>query len=1336
MTTTGEALYLMSGTVTFSDGATTLGSVSVSNFSAVLTTSALAAGTHSLTASYSGDNNYLPSAGSATQTVQGGGGGTHPTTTTLTSSPNPSTVGQAVTLTAALTQTVSPDTATGTVSFADGATPLGSVPISGGTATLTVSTLAAGSHSLSANYSGDAGYAASTGTTTQVVQAGGKTATTTSLAVSPNPAVPGQTVSLTATVAPAATTGSVTFFDDATSLGSSALTAGTATLAISNFSAGNHSLTARYGGDSTYDVSTSSAVTLAVNALSLTVTPNPAAVGQLVVLTATVTPSTAAGAVSFLDGNTVLGTRNLVNGTAALGTSSLAAGSHSLSATYSGANAAVATLTVNAKTATSTALAVSPNPATTGQTVTLSATVTPSGATGTVRFLIGSATLGTAALVNGSASITTTTLPATNNSLTATYDGDSTYNGSTSGVVTEVVNVAPGGPVPISITSNPTGAGFLVNGANCGAGSYTTPQPLNWPSGGTCSVSFASPQTSSATQYTFEGWQDGSAANPRNITVASQAASYSANFNVQYLLTATANPAAGGTVSGGGFYVPGTTATVTAIPAGGYRLIGWSGASAIAGTMSATVTMNGPQTVIANFAINVAPAPPGTYSVTQIIANASAPQGKPINNVGQVISTNNTGAQRALLWTPTSANAGAGSIMDIGSLPNAAQTVPVSINDQGQVAGVSNLSKVFLWQPAAPNAITGTMWAILDSQTVHGINSYGQIAGSYFLWTPSSANGATGSTNTDSRLGFIVAINDYGQTVNDSGGLFTPSAPHGSTGTFTQIPITAGSLVSYAGLNNNGTVLVNSGIPGAFHGASLWIPNAPNGASGVLTSIPVPQTINYLSGNALNNAGEVVGAMGQTSDSVNVPFLYAGGNVYDLSLLPNWPVGGVPVGINDFGQIVVNVSNGGVYLVTPQALPKWSITKTHTGNFTLGQNGTTYTIAISNAGTADTSGTVTVTENIPNGLTLASMTGSTWTCSANTCTRSNALAPGASYPPISVMVNVAANAAASVTNQATVSGGGAISMTASDPTTIVAPTSAIPSIVSLSPAASTGASQTFTFQFSDTAGWQALTVLNVLINNSLDANRACYLAYAVGSHLLYLVTDSGTGLLPGVQPGGAGFPVSNGQCSITSATATESGNTLTLTVAITFSSSFGGNKVIYLAARDLAGNSGWQTMGVHGVPPLPATFPNPVSMSPALGTTASATLTFTYQDATAASNLQTMWALVNTALDAHSACYFAYNAQVNMVFLVPDNGNGLQAPGMLLSGSGTLTNGQCTISAQGSGAVQTGSQLALTLNILFKPAFAGSKVVWMAAQTLSGATSAWQPLGAWTVPGN
>jgi uncharacterized repeat protein (TIGR01451 family) len=117
--------------------------------------------------------------------------------------------------------------------------------------------------------------------------------------------------------------------------------------------------------------------------------------------------------------------------------------------------------------------------------------------------------------------------------------------------------------------------------------------------------------------------------------------------------------------------------------------------------------------------------------------------------------------------------------------------------------------------------------------------------------------------------------------------------------------------------------------------------------------------------------------------------------------------------------------------------PALGITKTHTGNFTQGQQGATYTVTVSNGAAAGpTTGTVTVTDTIPAGLTLASMAGTGWTCSAASCTRNDVLVAGASYPVITVTVNVASNAAASVTNSVSVSGGGSATATATNPTTI------------------------------------------------------------------------------------------------------------------------------------------------------------------------------------------------------------------------------------------------------------------------------------------------------------
>ena len=129
------------------------------------------------------------------------------------------------------------------------------------------------------------------------------------------------------------------------------------------------------------------------------------------------------------------------------------------------------------------------------------------------------------------------------------------------------------------------------------------------------------------------------------------------------------------------------------------------------------------------------------------------------------------------------------------------------------------------------------------------------------------------------------------------------------------------------------------------------------------------------------------------------------------------------------------------FLITESAslVPQLSIAKTHTGNFSQGQTNAAYLVTVSNAaGAGPTSGLVTVTETVPAGLTLVSMAGTGWTCPANTCTRSNALAAGNSYSAIAVLVNVAANATSPQVNQVTVSSGGSPQASASDSTNIQA----------------------------------------------------------------------------------------------------------------------------------------------------------------------------------------------------------------------------------------------------------------------------------------------------------
>ncbi len=289
------------------------------------------------------------------------------------------------------------------------------------------------------------------------------------------------------------------------------------------------------------------------------------------------------------------------------------------------------------------------------------------------------------------------------------------------------------------------------------------------------------------------------------------------------------------------------------------------------------------------------------------------------------------------------------------------------------------------------------------------------------------------------------------------------------------------------------------------------------------------------------------------------------------------------------------------------------------------------------------------------------------------------------------------------------------------------------------PLAPAGPTQTFVFKYNNTGGATQFGVVNALINQYLNGDAACYIAYSQPLNVLYLVNDQGPG--SGISAGltlGATGSVSNSQCTVNSAgsSASISGGVLTLTLNITFKTAFLGNKVIYLAAQDQAGNStGWITVGSTIVAEAAPTFPRSGTMTPSTGTTSSSVISFTYSDATTASNLQTAWALINFAIDGRNACYVAYYAPGNQLFLYPDSGDGNAATSIILTGTNTIENSQCRISAQGSSVTTSGGTLTLNLNYTFKAPFAGFKAIWTATQTLGGAaTSAWKPVGGWKVP--
>jgi hypothetical protein len=269
ITPTAAQGHNATGTVTFQVASKTLGTVPLVNGGATFTSSLLPVGTDTVAAIYSGDPYFATGGGSATEVVTG-----FNSVSVLTPTPNPSYVGQAVTLTAAVTGVGSAVVPAGTVTFYDSATVIGQATLdAAGHAAITTRTLSLGIHTLSFVYTGDLGFYASTSPAVlQLVTAQGSTTT---LAVSPNPAGTGQQVTMTAGVTLSDSTaagGTITFYDGATQIDQTTLDpTGHASYATAGLTVGTHSLSAVYTGNANYGASTSPTVIEVIEAAGFTI---------------------------------------------------------------------------------------------------------------------------------------------------------------------------------------------------------------------------------------------------------------------------------------------------------------------------------------------------------------------------------------------------------------------------------------------------------------------------------------------------------------------------------------------------------------------------------------------------------------------------------------------------------------------------------------------------------------------------------------------------------------------------------------------------------------------------------------------------------------------------------------------------------------------------------------------------------------------------------------------------------------------------------------------------------------------------------------------------------
>ena len=376
---------------------------------------------------------------------------------------------------------------------------------------------------------------------------------------------------------------------------------------------------------------------------------------------------------------------------------------------------------------------------------------------------------------------------------------------------------------------------------------------------------------------------------------------------------------------------------------------------------------------------------------------------------GSVVVTTNTGTVNGLT---VHANGGRGTDAwpaDAGG--------PVDYHGPGGGGG----GGVIITSPAIPLAQTAVLGGLHGTTTTDAA-TYGSASGTPGVVMTTTPGAIPGSSSGAECLPLLTTT----KTTS------TPNVNNTVGGTTATYSITVSNA---AGTGAAISISISDALPAGFTYASTGSVALNGGATRPATVNPAAGATNPAFGTfTIPGTGSVV-----ITFTVNVAASVAPGTYNNPATATYLDPTRTTVG----GTIAAGYAGGGAERVTVHA-PDLTIAKSHVDPFTRGTTAT-YTVTATNSGNVPTSGTVTVTDTLPAGLTPTGAAGSGWTCPAPvgqtvTCTRADVLAGPASYPPITVTVTVLQGAGNSVTNTASVSGGSETNTTndtANDPTNIV-----------------------------------------------------------------------------------------------------------------------------------------------------------------------------------------------------------------------------------------------------------------------------------------------------------
>jgi hypothetical protein len=531
-TVTPTATYasVPTGTVAFDNGSTALGTGTLNSSGvATYTTSTLAPNTYSLTAIYSGDSTYPTASGTASLMVTG-------LTATVKVTPAASSITTASSLSVTVAVTGSGATPTGTVTLSGGGYTSAAATLASGSATIVIpaNSLSAGADTLTASFSGDTTYTPATGTASETVMNPLTPTVKVTPAASSITTASSLSVSVAVSGSGATPTGTVTLSGGGYTTAAVALSSGGASITIpaNSLSVGTDTLTVSYSGDTTYSPATGTASETVTNPLTPIVKVTPAvpsvttASSLSVTVAVTGSGATPTGTVTLSGGGYTSIAVALSSGSATITipANSLSVGTETLTVSYSGdANYASANGTASVAVTTPLTPAITVTPAATtvvsSSSLSVKVTVTGSGATptGTVTLSGGGYTSAATTLSGGSANIVipANSLSAGSDTLTVSYSGDSNYaaaTGAKAGTAPVKVSATPLAPTvtvtpaattldsasTLSVSAAVTGAGVTPTGtvtlsgggytstaATLSSGSYTFTIPANSLSAGT-----------------------------------------------------------------------------------------------------------------------------------------------------------------------------------------------------------------------------------------------------------------------------------------------------------------------------------------------------------------------------------------------------------------------------------------------------------------------------------------------------------------------------------------------------------------------------------------------------------------------------------------------------------------------------------------------------------------------------------------------------------------------------------------------------------------------------------------------------------------------------------